>query len=127
MRRQKRTGEVNKRSQIQKGIEQSLTDNPTLAEFIGRLKEKGISVHLRKSKEDKIEGISYGLEGVAFQGRQLGKDYTWTSLEIILTREISHQSSQDDLILLSEVNIIPEGKDLNYSGYRISLVHREWA
>ena len=98
-----------------------------MAEFIGRLKEKGISVHLRKSKEDKIEGISYGLEGVAFQGRQLGKDYTWTSLEILLTREISHQSSQDDLILLSEVNIIPEGKDLNYSGYRISLVHREWA
>ena len=116
MRRQKRTGEINKRSQIQNGIEQSLADNPTLVEFIGRLKEKGISVRLRKSKEDKIEGISYGLEGLAFQGRQLGKKYTWTSLETLLTREISHQSSQDDLILPSEVNIIPETKDLNHLG-----------
>ena len=110
MRRQKRTGEINKRNQIQKGIEQSFTDNPTLAEFIGLLKQKGISVHLRKSKEDKIEGISYGLEGLAFQGRQLGKDYTWTSLETLLTGEITHQSSQDDLILPSEAN------DLNHLG-----------
>ena len=116
MRRQKRTGEINKRSQIQNGIEQSLADNPTLVEFIGRLKEKGISVRLKKSKEDKIEGSSYGLEGLAFQGRQLGKKYTWTSLETLLTREISHQSSQDDLILPSEVNIIPETKDLNHLG-----------
>ena len=110
MRRQKRTGEINKRNQIQKGIEQFLTDNPTLAEFIGRLKEKGISVRFRKSKEDKIEGISYGLEGLAFQGRQLGKKYTWTSLETLLTGEITHQSSQDDLILPSEAN------DLNHLG-----------
>ena len=116
MRRQKRTGEVNKRNQIQNGIEQSLADNPTLAEFIGRLKEKGISVRLRKSKEDKIEGISYGLEGLAFQGRQLGKDYTWTSLETLLTGEITHQSSQDNLILPSEANVIPEANDLNHLG-----------
>ena len=116
MRRQKRTGEVNKRSQIQNGIEQSLANNSTLAEFIGRLKEKGISVRLRKSKEDKIEGISYGLEGLAFQGRQLGKKYTWTSLETLLTGEITYQSSQDDFILPSEANIIPEAKDLNYLG-----------
>jgi hypothetical protein len=103
MRRQKRTGEINKRSQIQNGIEQSLADNPTLEEFIGRLKEKGISVRLRKSKEDKIEGISYELEVLAFQGRQLGKDYTWTSLETLLTGEISHQSSQDNLISLGVI------------------------
>ena len=116
MRRQKRTGEINKRNQIQNGIEQSLKDNPTLAEFIGRLKEKGISVRLRKSKEDKIEGISYGLESLAFQGRQLGKKYSWTSLETLLTGKIIHQSSQDDLILPSEAHIIPEAKDLNHLG-----------
>jgi len=110
MRRQKRTGEINKRNQIQNGIEQSLADNPTLVEFIGRLKEKGISVRLRKSKEDKIEGISYELEGLAFQGRQLGKKYSWTSLETLLTGEIIHQSSQDNLILPSEAN------DLNHLG-----------
>jgi hypothetical protein len=116
MRRHKRTGEANKRIQIQNTIEQSLKDNPTLEEFISRLKEKKISVRLRKSKEEKIEGISYGLEGVAFQGRQLGKDYTWTSLETLLAREKSHQTSQDDLVLPSEVNIIPEANNFNNQG-----------
>jgi hypothetical protein len=47
---------------------------------------------------------------VAFQGRQLGKDYTWTILETLLTGEITHQSSQNDFILPSETN------DLNHLG-----------
>jgi hypothetical protein len=98
IRRQKRTGEVNKRSQLQKVIEQSLKDNPSLDEFIRRLTAKGVSVRLRKSKEGKIEGISYKLDDVAFQGRQLGRDYAWTNLKSFLTRETSHQLSQSYLI-----------------------------
>jgi hypothetical protein len=38
--------------------------------------------------------ISYGVDGVAFQGRQLGKDYAWTSLESLLSQESSYQPSQ---------------------------------
>ncbi len=110
MRRQKRTGEVNKRSQIQKGIEQSLTDNPTLEEFISRLKKKGISVRLRKSKEEKIEGISYGLEDIAFQGGQLGKDYSWKSLEPLLAKD---QPIQGNLRLQAESNLLPESSNFN--------------
>ena len=33
-----------------------------------------------------------------------------------MTGEITHQSSQDDLILPSEANIIPEANDLNHLG-----------
>ena len=87
IRRQKRTGEVNKRSQLQLEIAQSLKNTPSLEEFMSRLGAKGISVRLRKSKEGKIEGISFGLDGVAFQGRQLGKDYSWTSLEPLFMAE----------------------------------------
>ncbi|MGK7874475.1 MAG: relaxase/mobilization nuclease domain-containing protein [Xenococcaceae cyanobacterium] len=87
IRRQRRTGEVNKRSQLQRLIEQSLKDHPSLEEFTHRLTAKGVSVRLRKSKDGKIEGISYKLDGVAFQGRQLGKDYSWTSLESLFTTE----------------------------------------
>jgi hypothetical protein len=98
IRRQRRTGEVNKRSQLQTLIQQSLQDSPSLNEFIGRLTARGVSVRLRKSKGGKIEGISYELDGVAFQGRQLGRDYSWSSLESVLTQETSYQSSQNDLI-----------------------------
>jgi hypothetical protein len=98
IRRQRRTGEVNKRSQLQRAIDQSLKDNPSLEEFIGRLTVQGVNVRLRKSTEGKIEGIAYELDGVAFQGRQLGKDYSWSSLKSVLTQETSYQSSQNDLI-----------------------------
>jgi hypothetical protein len=98
MRRQRRTGEVNKRSQLHRAIDQSLKDNPSLEEFIRRLTVQGVNVRLKKSTEGKSEGISYKLDGVAFQGRQLGRDYSWTSLELFLTKEISYQSSQNHVI-----------------------------
>jgi hypothetical protein len=92
VRRQRRTGEITTRSQLQKLIEQSLQGNPSLEEFIRRLEAKGVSVRLRKSREGKIQGISYGLNGIAFQGRQLGKDYSWTGLEPNLAQEPPTQS-----------------------------------
>ncbi|MBE9170819.1 relaxase/mobilization nuclease domain-containing protein [Pleurocapsales cyanobacterium LEGE 06147] len=103
IRRQRRTGEVNKRSQLQTLIQQSLQDSPSLDQFIGRLTARGVSVRLRKSKEGKIEGISYGLDGVAFQGRQLGRDYSWTSLELLLAKETSYQFSQNHVIAQQDV------------------------
>jgi hypothetical protein len=98
IRRQRRTGKINKRSQLQDSIKQSLNESISLDEFIDRLSAKGVSVRLRKSKEGKIQGISYGLDGVAFQGRQLGKDYSWTSLESVLAQETSNLPSHSDLI-----------------------------
>jgi hypothetical protein len=41
-------------------------------------------VRLRRSVSGKIQGISYELDGIAFQGRKLGKDYTWQSIEATL-------------------------------------------
>lgn len=116
IRRQRRIGEINQRSQLQKIIEQSLKDNPSLDEFIRLLNAKGVSVRLRKSKEGKIEGISYKLDGVAFQGRQLGKDYTWTSLESILLKETSYQPGQSDLItqpdLIEFTTLVTENQEV---------------
>jgi hypothetical protein len=116
IRRQRRTGEINKRNQLQKLIEQSLENTYSLDEFIHRLTIKGVSVRLRKSKEGKIEGISYKLDGVAFQGRQLGKDYAWTSLESILLKETSYQPGQSDLIdqpdLIEFTTLVSENQEV---------------
>jgi hypothetical protein len=48
---------------------------------VSRLKDEGINVRLRKTAKGKIEGISFGIDGVGFQERQLGKDYSWTNLQ----------------------------------------------
>ncbi|WP_013320623.1 relaxase/mobilization nuclease domain-containing protein [Gloeothece verrucosa] len=97
IRQQRRTGELNKRSQLQGIIEQALKDRPSIEEFIERLRDKKVNVRLRKSDIGQIEGISYKFNGVAFQGRQLGKDYSWTNLKSILATENSYKLTQDEL------------------------------
>ena len=83
------------RTQLQKLIDQALKGYPCLGEFIRRLEAKGVSIRLRKSQDGKIQGISYGLNGIAFQGRQLGKDYAWTNLESVLSAENPSPSPSD--------------------------------
>ncbi|MEG3437867.1 relaxase/mobilization nuclease domain-containing protein [Pannus brasiliensis CCIBt3594] len=87
IRRQRRTGEVSKRSNLQAIVKKAIEGKPTLDVFVGRLKEEGINVRLRKTGEGKIEGISFGIDGVGFQGRQLGKDYSWPNLQTNLATE----------------------------------------
>ncbi len=94
MRRYKRTGEVIPRCLLQRLIDEALTQNPSLEEFIDNLTEREVSVRLRKSNEGEIEGISYKLNGVAFQGGQLGRDYSWNGLKSALTNKISTQSQE---------------------------------
>lgn len=116
IRKQRRTGEVSSRSQLQILIQQALNESLSLDEFIERLTAKDVSVRLRKSNEGKIEGISYKLSGVAFQGRQLGRDYSWTSLEAnfatkMTTPEIvrsrPNESSKERIRVEAQVNFIP--------------------
>jgi hypothetical protein len=92
IRKERRTGEINTRSQLQALIQQALNDSFSLNEFIERLTAQNISVRLRKSDEGKIEGISYGLNGVAFQGRQLGQDYSWCRLEAAFDQKMTRQT-----------------------------------
>lgn len=92
IRKERRTGEINTRSQLQALIQQALNDSFSLDEFIERLTAQNISVRLRKSDEGKIEGISYGLNGVAFQGRQLGQDYSWCRLEAAFDQKMTRQT-----------------------------------
>jgi hypothetical protein len=109
VRRQRRTGEVATRTQLQRLIEQALKGHPHLEEFIRRLEAQGVSIRLRKSQNGQIQGISYGLKGIAFQGRQLGKDYSWSSLESVLSPENpspspSYPSQQPELGSVSPPN-----------------------
>jgi hypothetical protein len=109
MRRYKRTGEVIPRSLLQRFIDEALSQNPSLEEFIDNLGEHSVSVRLRKSNEGEIEGISYKLNGVAFQGGQLGRDYSWNGLKSALTKKVAYQSQEKPF----EVNkpIVPQSQE----------------
>ncbi|PSF33344.1 relaxase [Aphanothece hegewaldii CCALA 016] len=116
IRKERRTGEVSSRSQLQIFIQQALNESLSLDEFIEHLSAKDISVRLRKSNEGKIEGISYKLNGVAFQGRQLGRDYSWTSLEANfatkmtdpeIVRSRPNENSKERIRVEAQVSFMP--------------------
>ncbi|MEP0908446.1 hypothetical protein NC969_23265 [Leptolyngbya subtilissima ST-M1] len=63
--------------------------------LVTRLKAENISVQLHTRKEQ-IDGISYGLEGVAFSGYKLGAAYSFNGLQRHLS--VEHAPEHDELL-----------------------------
>jgi hypothetical protein len=70
--------------ELQSLIKEVLRSSRSLEEFTEGLQAHGVNVRVRKASNGRIEGISYKLDDVAFQGRKLGKDYSWHSIEATL-------------------------------------------
>jgi hypothetical protein len=56
-------------------------DRPTMSQYKKRLKDAGVETRIRETRTGKIQGISYELEGVAFAGHKLGRNYSWSGLQ----------------------------------------------
>lgn len=76
-----RTGEKSARMQLQGIVDSALKYAPNLSLFIQRLETDGVSVKLNQASTGRISGISFSLDGVAMKGSDLGKAYTWNSLQ----------------------------------------------
>jgi hypothetical protein len=56
---------------LQIAIDLAATDNQTVVEFARTLAQAGISTKFKVTRTGKVQGISYGMEGVSYQGNQL--------------------------------------------------------
>lgn len=81
MRRFERTGELPIRVRLQAQIDQVAETSLSIAQLIHRLKAQGIEIRLRIAQNQRITGISYCLDQVAFSGSQLGRAYTFPGLQ----------------------------------------------
>lgn len=109
IRRFRRTGEPSKRVELQRAIREATQRCQSLESFVEALALQGVSVRLRRSVSGKIQGISYELDGIAFQGRKLGKDYTWQSIEATLKNNGAAIVEQAPLeAMLTDLEILPE-------------------
>ena len=81
LRKQWRTGETGVRNQLVADIEQAAAGDPTLPQFMHRLKDRGVNARVGYTRTGKVKGISYELAGVAFSGSKLGKAYTFPGLK----------------------------------------------
>ena len=76
-----RTNQPSVRMNLQNIIDSTLSANASFPDFVKSLSQQGIDTKLNQASTGTISGISFAMNGVAFKGSQLGKGYTWKSLE----------------------------------------------
>jgi len=67
--------------QLQNLCDMAAADQPTLGQYKKRLLDAGVETRIRETRTGKIQGISYELEGVAFAGHKLGRNYSLYGLQ----------------------------------------------
>ena len=97
------TGLEPPKEKLRKAIDQAAIDRPSMSVLIARLRSQDIAVRLRQAK-GKTTGISYELDGIAFSGYTLGKEYSFNGLQRHLG--VSHLPEQDQqLQKLSQMSV----------------------
>ena len=98
IRRLKRETEVGEKPQksikrrLQSLCDQAAADKPTMNQYLQRLKDAGVETRIRETRTGKIQGISYELDGVAFAGHKLGRNYSWIGLQKLgITKHFQQQ------------------------------------
>jgi hypothetical protein len=77
----KNKGEEHLKAKLRDAIQQSGQGNPTLSDFVTRLEQQGVGVTLNQTSKGTIRGISFEIEGTAFAGSSLGRDFSWAHLQ----------------------------------------------
>lgn len=89
-----RTGEESVRVKLQRSLDTATHDCPTMPELIEKAQKDGINICIGYTRTNKVKGISYKLDGVAFSGTHLGKAYTFPGLQ--KHRNVSYIPKRDD-------------------------------
>jgi hypothetical protein len=78
--------------QLQNFCDMAAADKPTMSQYLERLKDAGVETLIRETRTGKIQGISYELEGVAFAGHKLGRNYSWQGIQKLgITEHLEQQ------------------------------------
>ncbi|HDD8498820.1 TPA: relaxase/mobilization nuclease domain-containing protein [Escherichia coli] len=72
------------RSTLQSLIDNTLTGRPDLLTFITMLEKEGVNCKPNIASTGKMNGFSFQYQGIAFKASQLGKKYSWSSLQTLI-------------------------------------------
>ncbi|MCL1475592.1 relaxase/mobilization nuclease domain-containing protein [Argonema antarcticum] len=111
-RKNRDSGQKSVRVQLQSLIDECVAERSTMPELIERLQSEGVEVQIRMTRTGCIKGISYQLNGIAFNGTQLGKAYTFHGLQKY--RGISYNSEDNELLkmLTQQQEVIADSNEL---------------
>ncbi|EFC9686166.1 relaxase/mobilization nuclease domain-containing protein [Escherichia coli] len=72
------------RSTLQSLIDNALSGRPDLLTFITMLEKEGVNCKPNIASTGKMNGFSFQYQGIAFKASQLGKKYSWSSLQTLI-------------------------------------------
>ncbi|MGZ8183460.1 MAG: relaxase/mobilization nuclease domain-containing protein [Methylobacter sp.] len=75
-----RTGVPPARMRLQAAVDEACSNRPDLSEFVARLDKAGVSL-IPSGKTGAPQGVSFKIDGQAFKGSDLGKDYAFKQLQ----------------------------------------------
>ncbi|POD97974.1 relaxase/mobilization nuclease domain-containing protein [Pectobacterium carotovorum] len=94
---EKYKGELSPKSVIQEALEELLAGKPSTTEFVTQLVARNITVVPNIASTGKMNGFSFEYQGIAFKASQLGKGYSWSTLQ----DKLDYQPERDNAFLLA--------------------------
>ncbi|QBM19242.1 hypothetical protein MARI_33880 (plasmid) [Marinobacter sp. JH2] len=87
-----RTEQAPPRKVLQALIKKAAAGNPTVVQFAEKLAMSGVEVRANIASTGTLSGFSFGLDGYAFKGSQLGKKFSWKALK---AQGVSYEQDRD--------------------------------
>ncbi len=84
---------------IQDAIDATIQPGITMTQFLEKLASRGIQTKVKVTTEGEIQGISYSVDSVAFQGRKLGRNNKACTLKGLVARGVDFNLKRDVLAL----------------------------
>ena len=78
---ERRTGLDSPKARLQGLIDEVSAVGPTAVAFCEYLEANGVETRANLARTGRLNGFSFSVEGIAFKGSNLGKDYTWAGLQ----------------------------------------------
>ncbi|WP_174871285.1 relaxase/mobilization nuclease domain-containing protein [Pectobacterium polaris] len=94
---EKYKGEPSPKTLIQEALEALLAGKPSTTEFVTQLVARNITVVPNIASTGKMNGFSFEYQGIAFKASQLGKGYSWSTLQ----NRLDYQPERDNAFLLA--------------------------
>lgn len=94
---EKYKGELSPKSVIQEALEALLVGKPSTTEFVTQLVARNIMAVPNIASTGKMNGFSFEYQGIAFKASQLGKCYSWSTLQ----DKLDYQPERDNAFLFA--------------------------
>lgn len=101
-----RTGDAPPRLILQQIVDAAISDSGSVFDFMDRIEAAGAVARPNVAKTGRMNGFAFEFEGIHFKGSDLGKAYTWKSLQ---ERGLDYEQERDGAALRARAGVADAG------------------